>query len=84
MELQRYFDIDDTLSPKTADKIWEACNAKLAQPEYGARDLLKKMNAKALGTTDDPSDDLKYHKLLQDEGYDMTVRPTFRRTAHSI
>lgn len=78
LELQRYFDIDDTLSPKTADKIWEACNAKLAQPEYGARGLLKKMNAKALGTTDDPSDDLKYHKLLQDEGYDMTVRPTFR------
>lgn len=61
LELQRYFGIDLPLSEKTAPMIWEACNAKLVTPEFGARSLLQKMNVKAIGTTDDPADTLEHH-----------------------
>ena len=61
LELQRYFGIDAPLSEKTAPMIWEACNALLVKPEFGARSLLQKMNVKAVGTTDDPADSLEFH-----------------------
>ena len=41
--------------------IWEACNAQLVKPEFGARSLLQKMKVKAVGTTDDPADSLEFH-----------------------
>ncbi len=61
LELQRYFGIDVPLSEKTAPMIWEACNAQLVKPEFGARSLLQKMKVKAVGTTDDPADSLEFH-----------------------
>ncbi len=61
LELQRYFGIHEVLSGKTAPMIWEACNAQLARPEFGARSLLQRMNVRAVGTTDDPADTLEHH-----------------------
>lgn len=61
LELQRYFGIHDALSEKTAPAIWEACNAQITQPEFGARSLLMRMNVRAVGTTDDPADSLEHH-----------------------
>ena len=61
LELQRYFGIHEPLSEKTAPKIWEACNAQIVQPEFGARALLMRMNVRAVGTTDDPADSLEHH-----------------------
>ena len=79
MELQRYFGITDTLSEKTANEIYETCNEKLQQEDYRVRGLLKMQNAQVLGTTDDPTDDLKYHQLIaEDETFDIKVLPTFR------
>ena len=42
LELQRYFGIDAPLSEKTAPMVWEACNALLVKPEFGARSLLQR------------------------------------------
>lgn len=61
LELQRYFGIREVLSEKTAPLIWEACNAQLAGPEFGARALLKRMKVRAVCTTDDPADTLEHH-----------------------
>ncbi|HSO45308.1 MAG TPA: glucuronate isomerase, partial [Rhodoferax sp.] len=61
LELQRYFGIHDALSEKTAPAIWEACNAQIVKPEFGARSLLMRMNVRAVGTTDDPADSLAHH-----------------------
>lgn len=77
LELQRYFDICEPLSPATMDDIWNQCNAKLAEKEYSTRSLLKKMNVEALCTTDDPKDDLYYHKALK-HSFPIKVLPTFR------
>jgi len=61
LELQRYFGIFEPLSEKTAPKIWEACNAQILKPAFGARALLKRTNVRAVGTTDDPADSLEHH-----------------------
>lgn len=78
LELQRYFDINTPLSEKTADDIYNACNEKLKDDSFSVRNLLKRSNIKSLCTTDDPKDDLKYHKLLKEENFEVKVLPTFR------
>lgn len=78
LELQRYFDVYDILSPATAKKIYDECTAKLQTPEYSVRNLLKKMKVVAVGTTDDPTDDLAYHQKLKADGFEVKVLPAFR------
>ena len=78
LELQRYFGITDILSPKTADAIYEKCNAMLAQSGYSARGLLRKQNVEVVCTTDDPIDSLEHHIRIKEEGISLKVLPTFR------
>ena len=67
LELQRYFGITDLLSPKTAEKIYEETAAKLAEPAYSVRGLLKMMNVEVVCTTDDPIDSLNFHQQFAKE-----------------
>lgn len=78
LELQRYFDVYDLLSPATAKKIWDECNAKLQTKEYSVLGLLRKMNVKTLCTTDDPLDNLAFHQQIKASGIDVAVLPAFR------
>ena len=78
LELKRYFGIDKTLSPETAEEIWNTCNELLAKPEFSARNLILKSNVEVICTTDDPIDDLRYHKKLREENFPVKVLPTFR------
>ncbi len=78
LELQRYFGVHDILSPATSKKVYEECTAKLKTPEYSVRNLLRKMNVKALCTTDDPTDTLEHHKKIKDDGFEIKVLPAFR------
>ncbi len=78
LELQRYFGIEDVITEKNEKEVWEKCNKLLAQKDFYPRQLLMKMNVKALCTTDDPCDDLQWHKKLADEWKDCKVLPSFR------
>ncbi|QBG47655.1 glucuronate isomerase [Verrucomicrobia bacterium S94] len=78
LELRRYFDIDTLLSPATADAIYEECTAKLQTPEFSARNLMRKMKVKVVCTTDDPVDNLDYHKQVAADGFEIRMLPTFR------
>jgi glucuronate isomerase len=78
IELRRYFGITDLLSEKTASKIWKQANAKLATAAYTTQGLLKKMNVKVVCTTDDPVDDLGYHRSFAKSGHPTTMLPAFR------
>jgi glucuronate isomerase len=78
LELQRYFNIDLIINENNASAIWDECNKKLAEPEYSARNLLRRMKVESLCTTDDPLSDLEHHKALASEGFDVKVLPTFR------
>ncbi|WP_273323238.1 glucuronate isomerase [Vallitalea guaymasensis] len=79
LELRRYFDITKPLSLDTAEEIWNACNEKLKEDGFSAKGLIKRSNVKVIGTTDDPIDDLHYHKIIQeDKEFDTKVLPAFR------
>ncbi len=78
LELKRYFDIDKTLGPDTAEEIWEEANAKLAEPSMSARGILERFKVSALCTTDDPTDTLEHHKTVSEAGIGTRVYPTFR------
>jgi glucuronate isomerase len=78
LELQRYFDVYEILSPTTARKIYDECTAKLQTPEYSVKNLLRKMKVKAVGTTDDPIDDLSYHQKIKADNFEVKILPAFR------
>ena len=63
LELKRPFGIDDRLlGPHTAEGIWRECNAKLAEPEFSCRGIMRQMNVALVCTTDDPVDRLEHHR----------------------
>jgi glucuronate isomerase len=79
LELKRFFGINELLSPKTAEVIWEKCNEMLAKDEFTARELIKRSNVKVICTTDDPADSLEDHiALAKDKTFAVTVLPAFR------
>lgn len=78
LELKRYFGIEEPVTPDNARSVWDKCNELLARPEYGPRGLLEKMKVKELCTTDDPLDNLEWHKKLAEEWKNCRVRPSFR------
>jgi glucuronate isomerase len=78
LELKNYFGIDTLLNSESAETIYNQCNDLLKLPDFSVRNLLLKMNVKFVGTTDDPTDDLRYHKQLREEKFKITVLPSFR------
>lgn len=79
LELQRYFGYTGVLNGETAQEVWELCNAKLQEDSMSARNLIKRSNVTLLCTTDDPIDDLRWHKIIkEDEGFDVQVLPAWR------
>jgi len=79
LELKRYFDIDDILQPENAEDIYNKANAVLALKTPA--DLLKDMNVEVVCTTDDPTDNLQYHKQIAKQNIFTKVYPTFRPDA---
>jgi glucuronate isomerase len=78
LELQRYFGIHEILNAKTAKEIFEHCNQKLQTSEFRVHGLLKKMNVGFICTTDDPTDSLEHHRVIQKTGLNIKVAPAFR------
>ena len=78
LELKRAFGIDELLDENSAPRIWDAANEQLSSPEMSARGLLKKFDVRALCTTDDPADELTYHRQIAESDCATRVYPTFR------
>jgi len=78
LELTRYFGISQLLDETTAEKIWKTANAKLAKPELTTQGILKKFKVKVVCTTDDPVDDLGYHRAFAASGHPTRMLPAFR------
>ncbi len=81
LELKRYFGINDLLNEHTAKKIWDRANARLATPALSAHGILNQFKVKVVGTTDDPTDDLRYHARIARSNLPTKVQPTFRPDA---
>ena len=78
LELKRTFGIDELLDENSAPHIWEIANEQLQSPENSARGLLQKFEVRALCTTDDPADDLNWHRQIAASDCPTHVYPTFR------
>ncbi|MBQ0081192.1 MAG: glucuronate isomerase [Alistipes sp.] len=78
LELKRVFGIDELLNSKTAEKIYEQCNEKLASNNITATSLIKQFNVEVVCTTDDPSDTLEHHAAISKKHADIRVLPAFR------
>lgn len=78
LELQRYFGIQDLLTPETAESIWYKTFEMLKEKSHSANGLLKLMNVESLCTTDDPIDNLEYHIAIQKDSSKVKTFPTFR------
>ena len=79
LELKRYFNCDMVLNGDNAEAIWQHCNKMLKKPEMSARSLVINSGVKLICTTDDPADDLRWHKAIrEDESFNVQVLPAWR------
>ncbi len=79
LELKRYFGFDKPLSPKTSEEAWEKCNAVLADPDMNVHAMLRREKVDVIATTDDPADDLRWHKMIAlDKSLTTHVLPAMR------
>ncbi|MFQ5445310.1 MAG: glucuronate isomerase [Saprospiraceae bacterium] len=78
LELRRYFGIEKLLTPATAREIYETCNARLNTVEFSVRNLLRKMKVQVVCTTGDPADDLRWHRQVLEDDFEIKMLPTFR------
>jgi len=77
LELLRYFNISELLSPSTAMGIYEKASDMLHTKEFSTRSIIRKMKAEVICTTDDPTDNLEHHLKLKNS-FEIKVLPTFR------
>lgn len=77
LELKRYFGCDTPLTGDTAEEIWQKGLEVL--PHLGVRKIIDSSRVAMIGTTDDPTDDLRWHQAIRaDESIGAKVLPTFR------
>ncbi len=80
LELKRYFGITGKLlNSETAEEIYRSCSEMLQSDDMAPRSILRRMNVKAVFTTDDPVDTLEHHFLIRkDPSFTVRVLPAFR------
>lgn len=78
LELQRYFGIDELLSPANADSIYERTSEQLQSASHHTVGLLQGQKVDYLCTTDDPTGNLEHHASIKKQGTSPKVYPTFR------
>ena len=72
------FGITQRLSAETADGIYDQISECLAQPEFRPRALFERFNIEAIATTENPLDDLRWHKTIQRSDWHGKVVTAYR------
>ncbi|MEP7251221.1 MAG: glucuronate isomerase [Ginsengibacter sp.] len=78
LELKNSFNINSYLTEANAAEVYSACNELLLQDDFRAQPLLKKYKVFFASTTDDPCDDLAWHKSITAQNIGIAVHPAFR------
>ncbi|SEQ38386.1 glucuronate isomerase [Loktanella sp. DSM 29012] len=76
--LQEVFGVDERLSAASADAIYDHIDASLKTDAFRPRSLFKRFNIEAISTTESAIDDLKWHKMIRDSGWDGRVITAYR------
>ena len=80
-ELKDVFGIDEKLSAKNANEIYDALVAKLQEDAFQPRKLFEQFNIEILATTDAATDTLEHHQRIQASDWQGRIIPTFRPDA---
>jgi len=78
LELARYFDINELLNEKSAASIYEQASAKINSQNFSTRNLLRKVKAEFVCTTEDPIDGLEFHQQLAKSDFEVKISTAFR------
>ena len=79
LELKTAFGITKLLKPETAREIFDECNDKLQNdPNFTAQGLMRHYGVECVCTTDDPVDDLRYHKSYAENVGNPRMIPAWR------
>lgn len=78
LELRTAFGINDILNSESASDIYRKCNSLLQKSDMTPRGLMRKYNVEAVCTTDDPIDNLRYHRMIAESDFEIKVLPTWR------
>ena len=66
--LAEIFGVTERLGPQTADAVYDELTARIAEPAYRPRALLRRFGIEVLATTDSPTDSLEHHARLAADG----------------
>lgn len=79
LELKNSFGIDQLLNLDSGSHVYDHCNRLLAGDEHTSRKFLEKYNVVYQATTDDPTDDLRFHQMAKnDPSCKIQLVPSFR------
>ena len=89
------FGLTKRLGPQTADDFYDHIDECLKRPEFRPRALFEQFNIEVIATTEDPLDDLKWHRKIRESGWaggrvitayrpDPVVDPDFEGFANNI
>ncbi len=77
LELKSVFGVIEPLNSRSAERIYDACNRVIYEKQLSPRKMLELFHVEVVCTTDDPADDLAYHKKIKGV-IDTKVLPAFR------
>lgn len=76
--LQNLFGLSQPLSADTADSHYDAIADLLERDEFRPRSLYERFNIEVISTTDGALDDLKWHGIIRESGWNGRVVPAYR------
>jgi len=72
------FDLEERLSADTADLYYDTISERLTSDEYRPRALFERFGIEALSTTEGALDELKWHRMIAESGWEGRVVTTYR------
>ncbi|MBC2602568.1 glucuronate isomerase [Puniceicoccus vermicola] len=81
MELAKYFQVDEPLSPENASEIREVCNQRLQEADFRPQALLQQSGVETFVTSDSWLDSISPHLRARQEGLQPQMFPSLRADA---
>ncbi len=78
---QEVFGIETRLSAETADEIYDQIAEKLLRPAFRPRALFERFNIEVISTTESALDDLQWHRMIRESGWQGRVITAYRPDA---
>jgi glucuronate isomerase len=72
------FGLDVQFSAETSDHYYDIITEKLATDAFRPRALFERYNIEVIATTENPLDDLRYHKAIRESGWKGRVITAYR------